>query len=65
MSTPEQLAQAKLDGSAGRVRAILRVHHDADLELRHRAEWPEIWEAIDALVRVQDKRDERMRRPLF
>jgi hypothetical protein len=65
MSTADQLHQAKLDGAAGRVRSVLRVNGDADLELRHRAEWPVLWEAIDELVRVQDKRDERERRPLF
>jgi hypothetical protein len=53
MSTADQLHQAKLDGAAGRVRSILRVHQDADLELRHRDEWPALWEAIDELVRVQ------------
>jgi hypothetical protein len=65
MSTPDQLHQAKLDGAAGRVRSILRVHQDADLELRQRAEWPALWEAIDELVRAQDKRDRERRRPLF
>lgn len=65
VSTDLQLHQAKLDGAAGRVRSILRIHHDADLELRQRAEWPALWEAIDELVRVQDKRDERERLPLF
>jgi len=65
MSTADQLHQAKLDGAAGRVRSILRVHRDAELELRHRAEWPALWEAIDELVRVQDERDVRVRRPLF
>ena len=65
MSTRDQLDRAKLDGAAGRVRGILRVHEDADLELRHRAEWPALWEAIDGLVRVQDVRDTRERRPLF
>ncbi len=63
MSTAGQLDQA--NGAAGRVRSVLRLQHDADLELRHRAEWPELWEAIDELVRVQDVRDERERRPLF
>jgi hypothetical protein len=65
MSTADQLRQAKLDGTAGRARSILRVHAEADLELRHRAEWPVLWEAIDELVRVQDRRDEATRRPLF
>jgi hypothetical protein len=65
MSTADQLHQAKLDGSAGRVRSVLRVNQDADLELRQRAEWPALWEAIDELVRVQDVRDVRKRRSLF
>ena len=65
MSTADQLHQAKLDGAAGRVRSILRVHQDADVELRHRAEWPALVEAIDELIAVQDNRDERERRPLF
>jgi hypothetical protein len=64
-STADQLDAAMLDGAAGRVRAVLRVHADADLELRHRAEWPALWDAIDALVAIQDKRDQRERRPLF
>jgi hypothetical protein len=65
MSTADQLHQAKLDGSAGRIRSILRIQPDPDLELRHRGEWPARWEAVDELVRVQDQRDERERRPLF
>lgn len=65
MSTADQVDQAKLDGAAGRIRSILRVHQDADLEVRHRAEWPALWQAVDELVRVQDMRDERERRPLF
>jgi hypothetical protein len=43
----------------------LRTNQDADLEQRQRGEWPELGEAIDELVRVQDKRDDGTRRPLF
>lgn len=66
MTAEDRRHQAELDGAAGRVRAVLRRAHDERLEARQRAEWPELWEAIDSLVEVQDQRDARAeRRPLF
>jgi hypothetical protein len=41
---------AQLYGAATGIRDALRLNPDPDLEQRHRAEWPELWECIDAVV---------------
>jgi hypothetical protein len=49
---PVRLAEAKAFGRAARLRDQLLLNKDAELERRHREEWPELWEAIDRLTEL-------------
>jgi hypothetical protein len=46
----ERVRHAELYGAATALRDALRLNRDPDLEQRHRAEWRELWERIDALT---------------
>ena len=57
MSTPidrERLRHAKLFGAANGARGAIRNGNDPDREARCRAEWPELWDRIDALCEFID-----------
>jgi hypothetical protein len=41
---------AQLTGKVVAVRDRVRLNTDAELEARHRAEWPELWTAIDEML---------------
>jgi hypothetical protein len=41
---------AELYGAVTAVRDAHRLNHDPDLVQRHRAEWPELCERIDAVI---------------
>lgn len=45
----ERLRHAKVIGTANGIRGAIRNGNDPDREARHRAEWPDLWERIDAL----------------
>lgn len=47
---PVRVRQARLTGAATAVRDALVLGHDPDREERQRAEWPELWAAIDRLL---------------
>jgi hypothetical protein len=46
----DRVRHAELYGAATAIRDALRLNRDPDLEQRHRAEWPALWERIDAVV---------------
>jgi hypothetical protein len=46
----ERVRHAELYGAATAIRDALRLNAKPDLEQRHRAEWPELWACIDAVV---------------
>jgi hypothetical protein len=46
----DRVAHAALYGAATAIRDALRLNPDPNLEQRHRAEWPALWERIDAVV---------------
>lgn len=45
----ERVRHAKLYGSASRIRDLVN-RGDPEVVARHRAEWPELWSAIDDIV---------------
>lgn len=51
---PRLVHQAQISGSLTRLRNHLREAHRigelGEVEARHRAEWPELWETIDDLI---------------
>lgn len=51
---PERIRHAQMTGRVAAVRAQIRVNKDPEREQRARAEWPELWEKIDALVELID-----------
>lgn len=50
----ENFRAAQLTGRTARLRDQLRLNTDHELEARHRAEWPQLWAAIDDLVELID-----------
>lgn len=45
-----RVRSAALTGAATAVRDVLMLNRDRELEDRHRAEWPELWERIDGVM---------------
>ena len=41
-------------GAVKGLQGVVRVNGDAQLEARHRAEWPALWERIDRLADLVD-----------
>lgn len=53
-ANPDNVFYAQLTGRTVAVRDQLRRKTDPELERRHRAEWPELWAAIDGLLELID-----------
>ena len=49
-SDADRTRHARIYGVATPVRDAIRLNHDANLDARHRAEWPNLWDRIDALI---------------
>jgi hypothetical protein len=49
-SDADRVTHAQLYGAATAIRDAIRLNRDPDLERRHRAEWPDLWERIDAVL---------------
>ena len=48
---PKASAEGGLNGAATRIRDLVVRRADmAEVQERHRAEWPDLWEAIDSVV---------------
>jgi hypothetical protein len=52
------MQEAQLEGVAKRIRGTLwrdaKPGGDPERQARHRAEWPELWDALDRLVEIID-----------
>jgi hypothetical protein len=44
-----------MEGRVARLRGVIRLSDAAELEARHRAEWPQLWAAVDDLVAMLDE----------
>jgi len=51
-SDPARVHAARVTGAATAVRDVIVSDASSDRQRRHRAEWPELWEHLDALADV-------------
>ena len=51
-SDPARVHAARVTGAATAVRDVIVSDAGSDRQRRHRAEWPELWELLDALADV-------------
>jgi hypothetical protein len=50
----DRVRAAQMEGRVARLRGVVRLNGDAELEARHREEWPALWAAIDDLAAMLD-----------
>jgi hypothetical protein len=54
-TSSDRIRGAQIEGRVARLRGVIRLNGDAELEARHREEWPQLWAAIDDLTAMLDQ----------